>query len=157
MVVVNDACIDLIKSKEGLSLIAYHDSIDRADVDTIGYGCIKYPPCYLNGKQVKVGDPDITELQAINFLDYEVNLKAKLIDPYLRTDLTPNQFAALTSFSYNLGENSLKISTLRKKVNINPLDPTIRQEFCKWIYADGKKVSGLLIRRNAEADLYFTK
>jgi lysozyme len=156
-IVINKACLDLIKQKEGLQLKAYHDSIDKDGVDTIGYGTIQYPPYYLGGKMVKVGDMPITELQALDFLNYEVEQKAKLIDPMLRDDLTPNQFAALISFAYNLGENNLKISTLRKKVNVNPNDPTIRDEFTKWCYADGVKVNGLLIRRKQEADLYFTK
>jgi len=156
MITVNDACINLIKQKEGLKLKAWHDPIDKDGIDTIGYGTIQYPPYYLGGKMVKVGDVDITEQQAFNFLKYEAELKAKLIDPYLRDDLTPNQFAALISFTYNLGEGSLKGSTLRKKVNANPFDTSIRQEFEKWIYADGKKVNGLLIRRRQEADLYFT-
>lgn len=152
MIVVNDKCVSLIKSFEGLSLKAYHDSIDKSEVDTIGYGSIMYE----NGKPVRVGDPDITEPRAAELLMWEVNQKAKLLDPLLRDDLTPNQFAALISFAYNLGAGALKGSTLRKKVNANPSDTTITQEFQKWIYADGKKLNGLLRRRTAEAALYFT-
>lgn len=152
MIIVNKACIDLIKEREGLSLKAYHDAIDKPSVDTIGFGSILYE----NGTPVKVGDPDITVERAIELLTWEVNLKAKLIDPLLRDDLTPNQFAALVSFAYNLGEGALKGSTLRKKVNANPNDPTISQEFEKWIFSDGKKVNGLLLRRRAETKLYFT-
>jgi lysozyme len=46
---------------------------------------------------------------------------------------------------------------LLKKVNRNPNDPTIRAEFNKWTKAGGKTLRGLVTRRNAEADLYFTK
>lgn len=152
MIVVNDKCVNLIKEFEGLSLKAYHDSIDKQGIDTIGFGSITYE----NGKPVKVGDPDITEQRAIELLTWEVNKKAKLIDSMLRDDLTPNQFAALISFAYNLGEGSLKGSTLRAKVNANPNDPTIAAEFPKWCYADGKKIQGLIRRRKAEAELYFT-
>ena len=156
MVTINDNCINLIKSFEGLSLKAYHDSIDKPGVDTIGYGTIMYPPDYLRGKKVEVGDPDINEEQATAFLKWEVTLKSQDIDPLLRDDLTPNQFGALVSFSYNLGSGALKGSTLRQKVNANPNDPTIRDEFVKWIYSNGQKINGLLRRRKAEADLYFT-
>ena len=155
MVIVNDACIALIKSFEGLFLEAYHDKIDKDGIDTIGFGTIKYPPYYMNGKMVKVGDPKITQQQAIDFLRWEVELKAKAIDPLLRDDLTPNQFAALISFTYNLGEGSLKQSTLRKVVNENPNNPYIRDCFEMWINANGKPIAGLLRRRKAEADLYF--
>lgn len=155
MVTINDNCIRLIIEFEGFSAKAYHDSIDKPSIDTIGYGTIQYPPEYLHGKMVKVGDPDITKDQAFGFLKWEVNLKLQGIDPLLRDDLTPNQFGALVSFSYNLGVGALKGSTLRRKVNENPKDPTIKDEFVKWIYSDGKPLEGLRRRRKAEAELYF--
>jgi lysozyme len=157
MIIINNKCIELIKSFEGLSLKAYHDSIDPAGIDTIGYGTIIYPPTYLGGKKVRVGDPNITKEQAIAFLKWEVELKTKFIDILLRDDLTVNQFGALVSFAYNLGEGALKGSTLRKKINIDPHDPTIHDEFIKWDMADGHHLGGLKRRRQAESDLYFTK
>ena len=156
MIIVNDACVKLIKSFEGLSLKPYHGAADKPGIDTIGYGSIQYPPDYLKGKMVKLGDPPITEAQAESFLKWEINQKTKAIDVLLRDDLSPNQFAALISFTYNLGEGALKQSTLRLNVNTNPHDPTIRAEFAKWVNANGKKVNGLVRRRQAEADLYFT-
>jgi lysozyme len=149
MIIVNKACIDIIKSFEGLFLKPY---LCPASVATIGYGTIKYP----NGTKVRLTDPAITEAKAMEYLMFEIDQKSKAIDPMLREDLTGNQFAALISFAYNLGEGALRQSTLLKKVNANPLDTQIRGEFQKWIYADGKKLNGLLRRRNAEADLYFS-
>jgi lysozyme len=149
MIIVNKACLSLIKNFEGLFLKPY---LCPASVATIGYGTIRYP----NGKKVKLTDAEITEKEAYDYLIFEVYQKAKAIDPMLREDLTENQFAALISFAYNLGEGALRQSTLLKKVNANPLDAQIRNEFQKWIYADGKKLNGLLRRRNAEADLYFS-
>lgn len=157
MIKINSNCINLIKSFEGFSAKAYHDKIDPPNVDTIGYGTIQYPPTYLGGKRVKVGDPDITIDQAVEFLTWEVDLKTKFVDDLIIDTLTENQFGALISFAYNLGEGALKGSTLRKKVNSNPADPTIRQEFLKWDMASGQHVSGLQRRRQAEADLYFRK
>jgi len=51
----------------------------------------------------------------------------------------------------------LKASTLLKKVNLNPNDPTIKDEFMKWNKAAGKVLAGLTRRREAEANLYFSK
>jgi lysozyme len=155
-IVINDNCINLIKSFEGFGANAYHDKIDPPGVDTIGYGCIVYPPTYLDGKKVEVGDPRITTVQGLEFLKWEVGLKTAGVDMLLRDDLTANQFGALVSFAYNLGLGALKGSTLRKKVNINPLDATIRAEFMKWDMANGAHIKGLSTRRKAEADLYFT-
>ena len=149
MIIVNQKCIDLIISFEGLFLKPYYCP---ANVCTIGYGTIKYP----NGTRVRITDVEITRAKAMEYLMFEIDQKSKAIDPMLREDLTGNQFGALISFAYNLGEGALRQSTLLKKVNANPLDAQIRNEFQKWIYADGKKLNGLLRRRNAEADLYFS-
>jgi len=157
MITINDACIALIKSFEGLCLDAY---LCPANVPTIGYGTISYPPTYAGGRKVKLGDK-ITAAQATEFLMYEVKEKAKKVDALMRDDLTANQFAALISFAYNLGEGALKDSTLRKRVNADPKDVTIRDAFMMWDKARGAdgelhKLSGLTRRRKAEADLYFS-
>lgn len=158
MIKINDDCINLIKSFEGLSLKAYHGAKDKPGIDTIGYGTIKYPPYHLKGKMVKVGDPDITEQQAFYFLKYEVEKMLPQIDLLIRDDLTENQFGALVSFCYNLGVGALKMSHLREKVNKNPNDPTIRDEFMKWTCSNGEcGIKGLVRRRVNEADFYFKK
>ena len=155
MITINSNCINLIKSFEGLVLHPYHGAADRPDIFTIGYGTIKYPPYYLRGKMVALTDPPITEAQAENFLQYEVSQKSTAIDVLLRDDLTPNQFGALVSFAYNLGDIALKQSTLRLKVNQDPGDLMIRNEFMRWVHSNGAVVDGLIRRRKAEADLYF--
>ena len=155
MITINSNCINLIKSFEGLILHPYHGAADRPEIFTIGYGTIKYPPYYLRGKMVALTDPPITEAQAENFLHYEVSQKSTAIDLLLRDDLSANQFGALVSFAYNLGDTALKQSTLRMKVNKNPVDPTIRDEFMRWVHSNGAVVEGLIRRRKAEADLYF--
>ena len=72
-------------------------------------------------------------------------------------DSLQNQFDALVSFAYNLGNGALKGSTLLKKVNANPNDIAIKKEFLKWVNAGGKRLQGLVNRRTEEANLYFSK
>jgi len=79
------------------------------------------------------------------------------VDSYCVDTLTQNQFDALVSFCYNVGPVNLKNSTLIKKVNKNPNDPTIKDEFLKWVKANGKTLKGLVTRRTAEFELYFKK
>jgi len=74
----------------------------------------------------------------------------------VKSNVTENNFAALVSFTFNVGTGNLKKSTLLKKVNLNPNDPTIRSEFMKWNKGAGKVLAGLTKRRQAEADLYFS-
>ncbi len=69
--------------------------------------------------------------------------------------LTTNQWSALVSFVYNIGVSAFQRSTLLKKVNANPSDPTIRDEFMKWNKANGAVLPGLTNRRRDEANLYF--
>jgi lysozyme len=70
--------------------------------------------------------------------------------------LNSNQFSALVCFCYNVGVGNFKKSTLLAKVNQNPSDPTIRDEFMRWNKGGGQVLNGLTRRRKAEADLYYT-
>lgn len=155
MIPINNNCINLIKSFEGLVLNPYHGAADRPEIFTIGYGTIKYPSDYMQGKMVAMSDPTITPELAEQFLMIEIKRTAGAIDLLLRNDLTANQFAALISFAYNLGDQALKGSTLRGKVNTNPLDTSISAEFIKWVHSNGQVMEGLIRRRRAEAELYF--
>lgn len=149
---INTATINLVKSFEGLSLKAYHDSIDPIGCDTIGYGSITYE----DGTPVRVGDPDITEERAVQLLMWELQQKEPHLAEMVTADINDNQFGALLSFSYNEGLGAFETSTLRHKVNTNPADPSIQVEFSKWDIASGKPVDGLLRRRKAEWQLYST-
>lgn len=146
---VSQTGIDLIKSFEGLRLKSYKDS---AGVWTIGYGTIMYP----GGQKVTEGET-ITRQQAEEYLSYEVELKAASVRAFTASlNLSQHQFDALVSFAYNLGVGALQRSTLLKKVKVNKYDPTIRDEFMKWVNAGGRRLQGLVRRRKAEADLYFS-
>lgn len=145
---LNDKGKDLIKFYEGCKLVAYKCSAAK---DTIGYGNTFYE----NGTPVKPGDK-ITQERANELFEIIAKDFADKVTPLIKSAVTPNQFAALTSFAYNAGIGNLKSSTLLKKVNINPNDPTIAQEFAKWVRANNKVLAGLEKRRAAESKLYFT-
>jgi lysozyme len=141
--------LDLIKSFEGLYLKPY---LCPANVPTIGYGNTFYE----NGNKVTLKDPIITEARAIELLMSELGMYEQKVDSYCIDTINQNQFDALVSFCYNVGPGNLKSSTLLKKVNANPNDPTIRTEFLKWNKGGGKVLAGLTRRRTAEANLYFS-
>ena len=141
--------LDLIKSFEGLKLKPY---LCPANVPTVGYGSTFYE----NDKKVKLTDPSITEQRASELLLDSLKGFERYVDSYCRDDINQNQFDALVSFCYNLGPANLKSSTLLKKANVNPNDPTIAQEFLRWNKAGGRALKGLTKRRQAESDLYFS-
>ena len=146
-------------SKNGIAFIKKYEGFKSkpylcpANVPTIGYGATYYP----NGQKVKLTDPAIDEKHASLLLEAMLNPYEKAVDTYSRDDINQNQFDALVSFAYNLGVNALRDSTLLKKVNKNPNDPTIRNEFLKWRFAGGKELKGLINRRKDESELYFSK
>lgn len=141
--------IDLIKKYEGFVEKPY---LCSASVPTIGYGSTYYE----SGKKVTLQDSLITEERAVDLLKNILVSFEKSVDSFCRDDVNQNQFDALVSFAYNLGAGALKSSTLLKKVNKNPSDLTIKNEFMKWVHAGGKKLPGLIKRRTDEADLYFS-
>lgn len=147
---INSAGLALITASEGFRPEPY---LCPANVPTIGYGTTRYP----NGKKVSLQDAAISQLQGIEFLKHDVAVFEIAVDAMATDALTQNQFNALVSFAYNLGSTALKGSTLLKKVNANPNDSGIVSEFLKWVYANGKKMPGLVTRRSKEAQLYFTR
>lgn len=157
MVILSDTCINFIKSWEKFVAKPYHGTEDPPNVNTIGYGTTVYPPFYMKGAAVKLSDPGIAEQQASDFLKWRVGYSCKFIDPFLRDDLNENQFAALISLAYNIGEPQFKTSTVLRLVNQASMDGAIRDAFMMWVHVEGGIVSpGLVARRKAEADLYFT-
>jgi len=139
--------IPIIRKYEGLKLNAY---ICPAGHATIGWGSTFYE----NGSKVQMGDK-ITIDRADRLL-FDIVQKFEIsVRGLVKSSLNENQIGALTSFAFNVGVGSLKSSTLLKKVNANPDDLTIRNEFMRWTKAGGKQLKGLVARREAEADLYF--
>ena len=140
--------ITIIKKFEGLRLTSY---LCPAGAWTIGYGSTFYE----NGSKVQEGEK-ITIDRADGLLINTVHLFEKSVKGLVKSSINENQLGALTSFAFNLGVGNFKASTLLKKVNKNPSDPMIRDEFMKWNKAGGKVLNGLTMRRGAEASLYFS-
>jgi len=138
-----------IKKFEGYLSRAYQDV---AGVWTIGYG----NTYYADGSKVKQGDT-ISKSEAEDLFSKILDQFSSKVSSTITSQINQCQFDALVSFTYNVGIASLKKSTLLKKVNANPDDESIRDEFMKWTKAGGKVYNGLVKRRKDEADYYFGK
>ncbi len=139
----------LIQQFEGLKLQAYRCPAGKW---TIGYGH--------TGPEVSRG-MTITYARAVALLEADIAPVEDRLNAWLTAaslTLTQGQFDALVSFAFNLGLAALRGSTLWRKIQVNPADPTIPAEFARWVYAtvDGKKVklTGLVNRRKTEAQLW---
>ena len=64
--------------------------------------------------------------------------------------LRRHEWAALLSWSYNVGTTAACKSTLIRKVNSGAGPAEFCAELKKWVYAGGKRVRGLVNRREAE-------
>ena len=137
--------VDLICNFEGKRLVAYDDGVG---VWTIGFGTIKYP----NGVRVKRGDK-CTEAQAEQYLRNDLIKFENAVNRLVKVPLNQNQFDALISFTYNLGETNLNNSTMLKKLNTKDYKGAAA-EFLKWNQAGGRVLNGLVKRRKSEMELF---
>jgi len=147
---LNEHGYKLITDFEGLILKPY---LHQVKVPTIGYGSTYY----LDGRRVTMLDKSITQKEAYNMFKEIADRFAKAVSKGLKQPVTQNQFNALVSLAYNIGTGAFLGSTLLRKVNVNPNDPSINFEFKRWNKAGGQVLSGLSKRRNYEAEIYFTK
>lgn len=116
-----------------------------AGVWTIGYGH--------TGPGVKQGQT-CTKRQAELWLTEDLQEAAgrlKLRIGAVVDDLTDNQFGALCSFVFNLGANPGW--TIWKKLKARDFD-AVPTQLARFVYANGKKLNGLVRRRNAEIELW---
>lgn len=155
---VSDRGIALIKHFESClkplgdgRFTSYADPGYGWELATIGWGTVKYP----NGNNVHKGDI-ITQAQADEYFVWEVNEKAIGVAELLKVPVNLDQFAALVSFSYNVGLGALKGSTLLKYLNQGDYSAA-SGEFLKWNKSNGQVLRGLTRRRESERNLFLGK
>lgn len=139
--------INLILFFEGFSAKPY---LDSAGIPTIGYGNTYYP----GGKKVTMKDPAISKEKGAELFSVVLPAYEKIVNNKIKVTLTQNQFDALVSHTYNTGGSDTLFSLINKKAS----PEAIRDWFTsRYITAGGKVLNGLIKRRKAEADLFFSK
>lgn len=131
--------LDLIKQFEGCKLTPY---ICPAGVLTVGWGA--------TGAGVNLGEV-WTQEQADKRLESDA-LKAIRQTLALCPTLSGNRLYAVADFTFNLGAGRLKASTLRKRINADQWE-LVPAELRKWVNGGGRKLPGLVKRREAEIAL----
>ena len=97
----------------------------------------------------------ITEPEALALLQQDLRIAELAVSLLIKAPLNDNQFSAVTSFTFNLGSAALQRSTLRAVINRSEHE-LVPDELMRWIWARGRKLPGLVLRRAAEANLYVT-
>ncbi|GAA5630062.1 hypothetical protein Acal02_00659 [Acinetobacter calcoaceticus] len=145
---ISKAGINLITSFEDLKLDAYDDGTGTW---TIGFGTTVYP----DGIRVQQGDYCTVE-QAKSFFQHDLRRFQKAVNKAVLVTLSQNQFDALVSLSYNIGQNAFKNSTLLKYLNAGDYRAAADQ-FLVWNKGGGQILKGLVRRREVERTLFLKR
>jgi lysozyme len=95
----------------------------------------------------------ITIEQSRVFLRRDLDQFEALVERSVKVEISDNQFGALVSFAFNVGEANFMRSTLLKKLNAGDYE-AVPSELAKWVYSKRKKLPGLVNRRAQEAALW---
>lgn len=74
----------------------------------------------------------------------------------MKVSINQNQFDALVSLTYNIGEQAFKDSTLLAKLNKGDIKGAAEQ-FPRWNKGGGQVLKGLVRRRADERELFLKK
>ena len=135
------ALLDVIRRFEGCRLEAY---LCPAGVWTIGWGH--------TGPEVRQGlrwaqeraDAQL-EADALAFVRTAASASPGLL-------ARPFAHAAVADFCFNLGAGRYRASTLRRRVNDGDWAGA-RTELGKWVWGGGRRLPGLVLRRQVESQL----
>lgn len=150
---VNAETVTLIKQYEGLhrklSDGRYGPYLCPANVWTIYAGATRG----LDGKPVTRETAPVSVAQGEALLGRDLRDFERAVTRLVRVPLTDGQFGALVSFAFNLGAGRLQSSSLLRHVNNGRFD-LAAEEFPKWVMAGGQRLTGLVLRREAERRMF---
>lgn len=136
---------NFLVAEEGLRLKSYKC---QAGIWTIGIG---------HTKNVQEGDI-ITNTEAQRFLDEDSEWVERAINRQ-NLKLNQNQFDALFSLIFNIGDPNFVSSTLLRLIKQNAKRKDVEMAWCRWnkVRLNGELVisRGLNERRRRESNLYF--
>ena len=104
-------------------------------------------------------DASIREVESIH--EHDSNIKGStwvkntraLVRPIM-AELNPYMFAVLCSWTYNLGTGALQRSSLRRLYLNEGRYEEAADEFLRWVFCNGKRLRGLVLRRTDERALF---
>jgi len=147
---INEATISLIKNNEGCVLTAYPDPGTGNSPWTIGYGH--------TGKMslpVVTQGMVIDQVSADQYLRNDLQVAGARVAALIKVELTDNQFGALVSFYFNVGETTFAKSSVLAYVNQKRF-AEVPGRLALYRLANGKILNGLVKRRHEEASLWLT-
>ena len=107
--------------------------------------------CYGHTTRVVPGRT-YTKEECEQILREDMALAFAAVDRHVIVTLPTLTHAALASFVFNVGEEKFRTSTLLRKLN-NGEEWSACDELKRWVYAKGKKLPGLVKRRDFEHEM----
>ena len=140
---ISQTGIDLIKDFEGFRSEPY---LCSASVATIGYG---------STLGITLDSPAISQEEGEALLAKDLERFERGVHRLCPVPLSRGQYDALVSFSFILGAGALQSSTLRRKIMREDYEGAA-DEFPRWVFAAGRRLAGLVRRREAERALFLS-
>ena len=135
-----------------------HVYLDSGGAPTIGIGHLLTPSERSSGKLWLRGRPldyhdgmSAEDCEAL--LEQDLEPVQRCVNGAVKVPLTQNQFDALVSFAFNVGNDAFLNSTLLKRLNAGRLDE-VPSELARWNRDNNRVVPGLVNRRNKEIALW---
>lgn len=147
--------ISLLTKWEGFKKEVY---LDAASKRTIGVGHLLTPEELISGVMLIGGEPvewqdGLTSGQVGILLAQDLKPREEVVTRMVKVQLNQDQFDALVSFVFNVGDGAFHDSTLLKLLNQGKYDE-VPTQLRRWNKAGGKVVDGLVERREKEIKLW---
>lgn len=138
--------------------------IHSAYKDTNGFWTIGVGHCLTkdeltSGKIIIAGEAvvwrqGLTERQVQDLLTQDLGLATSAVNCLITVPLTQYEFDALVSFTFNVGIEAFRNSTLRRLLNDGDYD-SVPNQLLRWVHnPDGTICEGLVNRRDREIALW---
>jgi len=142
-VTISDRFVQHIERLEGFRARLYQDT---GGVWTIGYGHVPEP-----GEDFE--KRTLTRDEALALLKHDIEEAEAVVNRLVAVNLKQEQFDALVSFVFNIGEGAFAGSTLLRKLNAGHCC-AVPDQMRRWSRDKGRVIAGLVARRSAEIALF---
>ena len=131
----------------GVMVAEFEGEVRTGYVDPVGV----VTACFGHTQTAELGKT-YTEKECLNLFAMDLGDHNEQLLRAVNNSLTTSEHAAYLSFHYNVGAGNFRNSTLLKYLN-NGERVKACNELPRWVYADGRKLAGLVKRRELERKL----
>lgn len=141
------AGLSITLAAAGVTIAQFEGDGSTGYVDPVGIATA----CYGHTETAVVGK-QYSESECLDLLAKDLGKHNKQLLAVVNVPLSPGEHVAYLSFHYNVGAGNFRSSTLLRYLNSDQRLMACR-ELSRWVYADGRKLAGLVTRRKHERQL----